>query len=191
MVGRLRILHVHITCHTGKDGLQVGNRLLGENQGGECVGLDFRIAIADQFVGIRGHEGDIVAGKFAEHAHHMGSQVVVASGEECLADGALQHRGLDVEETGILHRADLGELLAVEARGVVLAVGGRELQHLVLLVNDEHYRGLRNQFQRVDQNLGRNGDGALALHVVQLDDGGHRGLQIRRGKGHLAVFDSH
>ena len=162
--------------------LEVCNGLFREDERGKLLGLHFRIAIANQLVRVRGHERDVVGRQLTENAHHIGTQLVIARSKNGFADSTLQNRSSDFETLGILYRLHNRIFVAGETRCTVFTIRRREFKDIVLNVNGENQRHVRHQFQRFKQNLGRHSHRTFTFHVVQLNDGCHRGFKIRSRK---------
>jgi len=169
---------------------QVGGLLRQDERGAHLV-LALRLVL-DQLVGVRADEGERGGLQVDVDAVHHGTQLVVGRGEDRLVD-AVDER-VDIQ-TQLL-------ALGVELRDGRIAhgTGARNRERAALpadldlpagAVDVDCQRQLGKLLQRVEHQLGRGRDRALALDAVDGDRPHERGFEVRGGDLQLVAVELH
>ena len=148
--------------------------------------------VLHQLVRIRAHERERVLRDADVDAVHHGPQLVVGRGEDGLVDAADER--VHVERKLLLLGAQLrhGRIAhGARARNRERTALPLDADLPILVVDVDRQRNLRKLLQRVEHQLGRRGDRALALYVVHRDGADERGFEVRGGYFEFAVLELH
>ena len=172
-----------------QDGLQHARGLLVQDEGGLLGGLELAGGVADELMGVGGHERGALRVHVEEDTVHRGTHLVVCGGVNRAPDAFRDHGSGDGGADGVAARAL--DLRVVRGReigegGITVAPDALEGAFAGGLDRD----GLVGQgLQQVHHLTGGHGDAAFFGNAVHGHDGAERELLVGGGDLQLSVLE--
>ena len=173
----------------GQDALEDGGRLLVEDEVGLLREFGAHKAVADELVGVGGHEGGDFGVDVEEDTVHHRAELLFGGGVDGVADAVEQGGGGDDHAFGNLTDdrkfREVGRVEAGDLRG---AAGPHDIHHGTAFVHAEGKGLVGELLEGVGQEFGRHGRGAFFGHLADGKTGLERGFTVGGGDGKGVVL---